>query len=63
MAYEVNEDILYDYDENSAIDDDDEIDSVLSGESGKREPYQRSIPDLSSFQLLTKKRKFTNFFF
>ena len=55
MAYEVNEDILYDYDENSAIDDDDEIDSVLSGESGKRERYQRSIPDLSSFQLLTKK--------
>ena len=62
MSYEVTEDISYDYDENSAIDD-DEVDSVLSGESGKRERRRRSIPDLSSFQLLTKRRKFTNFFF
>lgn len=53
------EDISFEYDENSAIDD-DEVDSILSGENGNR---KRNIPDLSLHQLLTKKRKFIHFVF
>ena len=36
MASESNDDISFDYDENETIDD-DEVDSILSGESGKRD--------------------------
>ena len=56
------EDISFEYDENSAIDD-DEVDSILSGENGKKENRKRNIPDLTLHQLLTKKRKFIHFFF
>ena len=55
MASESNEDYSFDYDENSAIDDDD---SILSGESGKR-----TIPEINLYQLLSKKRKFIHFVF
>jgi hypothetical protein len=55
------EDISFEYDENSAIDD-DEVDSILSGENGKKENRKRNIPDLTLHQLLTKKRKFIHFF-
>ena len=56
------EDFSFEYDENSAIDD-DEVDSILSGENGKKENRKRNIPDLTLHQLLTKKRKFIHFFF
>jgi len=46
------EDISFEYDENSAIDD-DEVDSILSGENGKKENRKRNIPDLTLHQLLT----------
>ena len=61
MSFDVNEDISFDYDENSAIDD--EIDSILSGESDKRDRRKRNIPDLSLYQFLSKKRRFIHFFF
>jgi len=52
MASESNDDISFDYDENETIDD-DEVDSILSGESGKRDK-KRSIPDINLYKLLTK---------
>ena len=61
MTNEINEDISFDYDENAAIDD-DEVDSILSGESGKRET-KRNIPDINLYKLLTKRRKCIHFFF
>jgi len=61
MENEVNEEILFDYDENAAIDD-DEVDSNLSGESGRRERL-RNIPDNNLCILLSKKRKCIHFCF
>ena len=61
MTNEINEDISFDYDENAAIDD-DEVDSILSGESGKREA-KRNIPDINLYKLLTKRRQCIHFFF
>ena len=58
MTNEVNnEDISFDYDENETIDDED---SILSGESGRR---NRNIPDINLYKLLTKKRKCIHFCF
>ena len=61
MANEVNEDISFDYDENETIDD-DEADSILSGESGKSN-RKRNIPDITLYKLLTKKRRCIHFCF
>ena len=61
MTNEINEDISFDYDENAAIDD-DEVDSILSGESGKRDK-RRNIPDINLYKLLTKRRKCIHFCF
>ena len=61
MANEVNEEISFDFDENAPIED-DEVDSVLSGESGKRERL-RNIPDNNLYILLSKKRKCIQFCF
>ena len=61
MASESNDDISFDYDENETIDD-DEVDSILSGESGKRDK-KRSIPDINLYKLLTKRRKCIHFCF
>ena len=61
MSFDGNEDISFDYDENEAIDD--EIDSILSGESDKRDRRKRNIPDLSLYQFISKKRRFIHFFF
>ena len=61
MASESNEDISFDYDENETIDD-DEVDSILSGESGKRDK-KRNIPDINLYKLLTKRRKCIHFCF
>ena len=44
MANESNEDISFDYDENEIIDD-DEVDSILSGESGKRDTRRNTKYD------------------
>ena len=60
MANESNEDYSFDYDENEAIDDDD---SILSGESGRRDRRQRNIPDISLYKYLSKKRKCIHFCF
>ena len=60
MANESNEDYSFDYDENEAIDDDD---SILSGESGRRDKRQRNIPDISLYKYLSKRRKFIHFCF
>ena len=60
MANESNEDYSFDYDENAAIDDDD---SILSGESGKRDRRLRNIPDTSLYIYLSKRRKFIHFCF
>ena len=62
MSQEVNDDISFDYDENETIDD-DEMDSILSGESNNKDRRRRDIPDITLYQLLTKKRKFIHFFF
>ncbi len=62
MSQEANEDISFDYDENETIDD-DEMDSILSGENEKKERRMRDIPDITLYKLLTKKRKFIHFFF
>ena len=61
MANEVNDEISFDFDENAPIED-DEVDSVLSGESGKRERL-RNIPDNNLYILLSKKRKCIQFCF
>ena len=61
MANEVNDEISFDFDENASIED-DEVDSVLSGESGKRERL-RNIPDNNLYILLSKKRKCIQFCF
>ena len=61
MSNEVNEDISFDYDENETIDD-DEADSILSGESGKSN-RKRNIPDITLYKLLTKKRRCIHFCF
>ena len=61
MANEISDDISFDYDENATIDD-DEVDSILSGESGKRDKA-RNIPDINLYKLLTKRRKCIHFFF
>ena len=61
MASESNDDISFDYDENETIDD-DEVDSILSGESGKRDK-KRNIPDINLYKLLTKRRKCIHFCF
>ena len=61
MANEVNDEISFDFDENAPIED-DEVDSVLSGESGKREKL-RNIPDNNLYILLSKKRKCIQFCF
>ena len=61
MASESNEDISFDYDENEIIDD-DEVDSILSGESGKRDT-RRNIPDINLYKLLSKRRKIIHFCF
>ena len=61
MTNEANEEISFDFDENAAIDD-DEIDSNLSGESGRKE-RPRNIPDSNLYILLSKKRKCINFCF
>ena len=57
MTNEVNEDLSFDYDENATIDDED---SILSGESGKR---NKNIPDIDLYKLLTKRRKCIHFCF
>jgi len=61
MTNESNEDISFDYDESETIDD-DEVDSILSGESGKRDK-RRNIPDITLYKLLTKRRKCIHFCF
>ena len=61
MDNESNEDISFDYDENEKIDD-DEVDSLLSGESGKRDK-KRNIPDINLYKLLSKRRKIIHFCF
>jgi hypothetical protein len=61
MENEQNDDNSFDYDENDTIDD-DEVDSILSGESG-RSNRRRNIPDITLYKLLTKKRKCIHFFF
>ena len=62
MSDVLNDDISFEYDENADIEE-DEVDSILSGDSGKREQRQRNIPDITLYQLLTKKRKLIHFFF
>lgn len=61
MNNEINKEYSFDYDENAAIDD-DELDSNLSGENGKRERL-RNIPDINLYKLLSKKRKCIHFCF
>ena len=61
MANEINDEISFDFDENAPIED-DEVDSVLSGESGKRERL-RNIPENNLYILLSKKRKCIQFCF
>ena len=61
MENEQNDDNSFDYDESDIIDD-DEVDSILSGESGKSN-RRRNIPDITLYKLLTRKRKFIHFCF
>ena len=61
MSHDANDD-SYDYDENEGIDD-DEIDSLNSGESGKKDKKRRNIPDVSLYQFLSKKRRLIHFLF
>ena len=61
MSNDSSEDISFDYDENETIDDD--LDSILSGDSGKKDIRQRNIPDITLHQLLTRKRKCIHFIF
>ena len=61
MSDDSNEDISFDYDENETIDDD--LDSILSGDSGKKDMRQRNIPEITLQQLLTRRRKFIHFIF
>ena len=61
MATEINEDILFDFDENAAIEDDD-ADSNINGENGTLE-RRTDIQDINFKQTFTKKRKFINFCF
>ena len=58
MATEINEDILFDFDENAAIEDDD-ADSNINGENGTLE-RRTDIQDINFKQTFTKKRKFIN---
>ena len=60
MSFDANDD-SYDYDENEGIDDD--MDSINSGESGKRDKQRRNIPDISLYQFLSKKRRLIHFLF
>ena len=62
MSFDANEDISYDYDDSEPIDD-DEIDSILSGESDKKDRRRRNIPELNLYQFLSKKRRLIHFFF
>ena len=59
MNNEINKEYSFDYDENAAIDD-DELDSNLSGENGKRERL-RNIPDINLYKLLSKKENVFTF--
>ena len=61
MSNESNEEISFDFDENAPIED-DEVDSVLSGESGRRE-RSRNLQDINLYKLLSRKRKCTQFCF
>ena len=61
MEHDPNDDISFDYDENDTIDD-DEVDSILSGESGKSN-RRRNIPDITLYKLLTRRRKCIHFCF
>ena len=60
MSDDSNEDISFDYDENETIDDD--LDSILSGDSGKN-IRQRNIPEITLHQLLSRRRKCIHFIF
>lgn len=52
-----------DYDDNSPIDEDDQDDSVLSGENNRdNETLPRIISDATLRQLLTKRKKCIHFF-
>ena len=61
MSHDANDD-SYDYDENEGIDD-DEVDSINSGENGKKDKKRRNIPDISLYQFLSKKRRLIHFLF
>ena len=61
MEKDENEEVLYDYDENATIDE-DEIDSNLSGENDIGERI-RNIQDINLYKLLSKRRKFIQFCF
>ena len=61
MSHDANDE-SYDYDENEGIDD-DEIDSINSGENGKRDKKRRNIPDITLYQFLSKKRRLIHFLF
>jgi hypothetical protein len=60
MTSDENDDYSFDYDENETIDD--ELDSILSGDSG-RNKRQRNIPEITLHQLLTKRRRCIHFIF
>ena len=62
MSIDSDEDFSfdYDYDENETIDDD--LDSILSGDSGKN-IRQRNIPEITLHQLLSRRRKCIHFIF
>ena len=61
MANEINEDILFDFDENAAIEDDD-ADSVVNGENRTLE-RRMDIQEINIKPKFTKKRQFINFCF